>query len=243
MIMKDKNFQCKGIKYMCSEEKTIILGKQMPHDILITYNQIIKKCNCKIIITPSLNKRSVTSKINNNTFRISINTEVDDNYFWEIFLHEHLHVLQTTEGYKDLELIGCGNNIRRILYSVNNMIMDIDVYRRLKQIYNFKESSSCGYMHLCGELIKVIDQYQNFGLDDNYAKFYSSAVSYIALHYNKEVGDIYAEYFSMLNPAFNRYYKGLIDIVNQNPQIGYTHIHKMQVQAMDLFELKCYKFV
>lgn len=140
-------------------------------------------------------------------------------------------------------MVGCSNNISKIIYAVNNLIMDIDVYRRLDQNYNFQRSSNCGEIALCEAIEELIKNYGNDLLNGYDTKYLSCFVVFVTLHFNEGKGFRFSKKLQELNSVFEKYYNGLIEIININHQIGYTHVREMQVQAMALFDLQCYKFV
>lgn len=225
------------------EEKRIatILGRNIPPDIYDIYTSIVSNLECKILVNAS--NRSETIKHSPDSFEININVNTDENYIWEMFLHEHIHVLQTTEGYRNLALVGASNKLEQLIYIINDFIMDIDVNRRLFQHYNFQKKSGYGDLILSSTILNIINSKLDNELKEFESKYLSCFVAFITLQFSEGKGELFAKRLIKMNSNFEKYYIGLIKIATTNHQIGYTHVRKMQVQAMALFDLKCYKFV
>lgn len=118
-----------------------VLNRTMPDDIYEVYMRIKNDIKYEVIISESLHDKYLIMEPNNDSVTIKLNAnEKNDDYFWEMFLHELIHIIQYQEKYKDL--ISLNNDMKNLCSYVNNVIMDIDVNRRLLNKYDFIRKSN-----------------------------------------------------------------------------------------------------
>lgn len=166
-----------------------------------------------------------------------MNKDVDEDYFWEMFLHEHLHILQYKIGYKDLK---SATNPKLALF-VNNVIMDIDVIERLKHDYNFERTSEYGREICSKACINEIGKFLIFGASEEDAKFMAILIAFIYFCFNRDEANRFAEPMNGLNTKFEYYYNGFIELVRNDHCIRSKPVNDLLCQAATLFGIKSYR--
>ncbi len=213
---------------------TKILNREMPKNIEEIYNKIKQNLFFKYIVTESQNGRN-TCEQKGNVFHIKIMTNLKEYYFWEIFLHELLHIIQTQEGYRNLRAFKDSD----LVYIVNNAIMDIDVNRRLKHQYQFDRISVQGRDNLVSNIIRKINICQeNNKCTERETKILAVSIAYVHLCFEPNFAKALSKSARKLNSNYDKYYNGFISVVNAHPDINKTQVSQIQKEAIRLFDLK-----
>lgn len=80
-----------------------VLNKEMSACIKSIYDKITVDLNhASIKLYKSTSKQSYTVRESYNYYKIYLNADLPEEYFWEIFLHEHIHIIQYRQGYNEL---------------------------------------------------------------------------------------------------------------------------------------------
>lgn len=200
-----------------------ILGKEMPQNVENIYRQI-KSDYGRVTVSCVPGKNNSVQQIGISSFRIIIDTDLPDDYFWEIFLHENIHIIQTCCGYRNV------NNATPLMHLLTDAIMDIDVHRRLQK-YGFIYSDY-GDKKLLLDIIKLASRTQ-----ENHDILYYLIIS-IALYriaYDQEMGDVLAAGFSRDNQVFKEIYAKFIQLLDEHSETNFKENAILYNEAIKLF--------
>lgn len=218
-----------------------ILNRTMPNDIYEIYMRIKNDIKYEIMMSESNNERSYVSPPFNGCVHMKLNNnETEDEYFWEIFLHEHIHVIQYQENYKDM--ISHDKSKKIISEYINNVIMDIDVNRRLLNVYKYRRKSKCSEKRLALNIVDKIIKCRENGFSDQDIIMIVISIVLMSTSYNSKYDNLFISNINELNRNAGIYYRDFMNAVYNNPIIGYRSIRKIQDQAADIFHLGFCKF-
>ena len=188
-----------------------ILDQDISQKCEMVYNQLQKEIKSSITLQKSKNKQNSVKKNPYGGYIISIDTQLPQDYFEEMVLHEHIHILQWQEGYRDIT-----SQTNHIVEYINDAIMDIDVNRRLKEIYNYSVGTSRRNA-LMGSLFSIITAHIDKQIDNNTAKILCASLAILSLCYNDENEQRIFEILSERNSNFSSYYTLFKNtLMNQN---------------------------
>lgn len=191
-----------------------ILDQDISQECEMVYNQLQKEIKSSITLQKSKNKQNSVKKNPYGGYIISIDTQLPQDYFEEMVLHEHIHILQWQEGYRDIT-----SQTNHIVEYINDAIMDIDVNRRLKDIYHFRIGTSRRTI-LISKLFTIIMSHIFTKIDDNTSKIIYVSLAILSICYNDENEQRIIEIMNGKNENFISYYSSFKNIlINQS---GFT---------------------
>ena len=212
----------------------IIFNKEMPKEIEEIYYKIKDEIRSLNLIMISTHKKCSAEQSSDNTYKIYLNIDLPEDYFWEVLLHEHIHILQYKNGYRDLIST---DSITGVL---NNVIMDIDVHYRLKNDYHFVYSSNYGEESAIKGIQKHLEMCS--GSDAKYhLQIVVMSVLYLTLVYNKEKGDIIVESLSSVNDKFKELYESFYSLIVNNLETNSNSISYVLREGAKIFEISNYR--
>lgn len=210
-----------------------VLGIKISSKCEDIYKKIISNTNCRIIFSASKNHHSQCKEIGDNFYNISIDTDVPHEYFEELLLHECIHVLQNTLGYQDMVL-----NYNRILcVYLNNVILDIDVNRRLIQDFKYVRNNHIAANILANKIAETLQQWteNNISPTNDEMKIMALSLAYLELCYTKQYHQGFSKIINVLYPEIIDYYSKFYQIVQFHPGTNYKTVRMIQEKAMNLF--------
>lgn len=218
-----------------------ILNRTMLNDIYEIYMRIKNDIKYEIMISESNNERSYVLPPFNGCVHMKLNNnETEDEYFWEIFLHEHIHVIQYQENYKDM--VSSDKSKKNISEYINNVIMDIDVNRRLLNIYKYRRKTKCAEKRFALNITNKIIQCRENGFSDQDVIMIVISIVLLSTSYNSEYDKLLVSHISALDHNTGIYFYNFMNAVCNNPMTEYRSIRKIQDQAADIFHLGFCKF-
>ena len=168
-------------------------------------------------------------------FKITIDTTVSNEYFEELLLHECIHALQMKLGYQDMLI-----NYNRLLCKyANNIILDIDVNRRLINDYHYVRKTDCAQNTLANKIaqrMKILTESQKQPEEDE-LKILAISIAYLELCYTTKFKQTFWFILDVIYPQTKTYYAKFCEIVHAHPETSYRSVHQIQIQAIDLLEL------
>lgn len=212
----------------------VIFNKDAPKEIEEIYCKIKDEIGPITLTTRRTHGESFVERHTDNFYNMCLNTDLPEDYFWEVFLHEHIHILQYKNGYRDLI------STDRITKYLNGVIMDIDAHYRLKNNYHFIYSSNYGEEGV----IKGIQKHLELCNGDD-AKYHLQivviSVLYLTLVYNKEKGDIIVESLSSANDKFKELYESFYSLIVNNLETNSDSISYVLREGAKIFEISNYR--
>ena len=197
----------------------------MPQNIENIYRQIKSDCG-RAVVSYIPGENNSVQQTGLNSFRIIININLPDDYFWEIFLHENVHIIQTCCGYRNV------NDSTPLMHLLTDAIMDIDVHRRLQE-YGYIYSDY-GDKKLLFDIMKLTSRIQ-----ENHDIWYYLVIS-IALYriaYDEEMGNVLAAGFSKDNQVFKEMYTKFIQLLDKHSETNCIENAILYNESIKLFTL------
>lgn len=204
-----------------------VLGKSISESIERIYQQIKNQYGNVTLVYCRNGSKCSTEQINPNGFKITIDTSLPDDYFGEVFLHEHCHILQYKEGYKDLR---CQDQIS---FMLNDAIMDIDVHRRLKNDYNY-QYGTYGSNKLYDNTYTMIQKLTQPQPQELFFQLVISLVLYRTC-YNQTEGDRIIDILSQNNESAAYYLQGFLQLVKEYPNTNKDDNRQLLLKSARLF--------
>lgn len=204
-----------------------ILNKAMPAYIKSIYDKIIVDLGrTSIELYKSTNKQSYVIKESYNYYKIYLNTDLPEEYFWEIFLHEHIHIIQYRQGYSEL----VSRSEQNLAYILTDVLADIDVNARLEN-YGFQRCSYHGKD-------KILKSLKIKTMSSSYDIRELSALS-VLLDVCYHTSDCFT-FSSILcqDQVFDNYYTQFTKIINDYPDTTATHMRSKLILSARLFQIK-----
>lgn len=202
-----------------------ILGKEMPQNVENIYRQI-KSDHGTAAVSCVSGKDNSVQRTGINSFRIIINTDLPDDYFWEIFLHENIHIIQTCCGYRNV------NDSTPLMHLLTDAIMDIDVHRRLQK-YGFTYSDY-GDKKLLLNIMKLASRIQE---NHNILYYLIISIALYRIAYDQEMGDVLASGFSKDNQIFKEVYTKFVQLLDEHSATNCKENAILYNEAIKLFNL------
>lgn len=200
-----------------------VLGKEMPQNVENIYRQIKSDYGTAAVSCVSGKDNSV-QRTGINSFRIIINTDLPDDYFWEIFLHENIHIIQTCCGYRNV------NDSTLLMHLLTDAIMDIDVHRRLQE-YGFTYSNY-GDKKLLLNIMKLASRIQE---NHNILYYLIISIALYRIAYDQEMGDVLAAGFSKDNQIFKEVYTKFVQLLDEHSATNCKENAILYNEAIKLF--------
>ncbi len=218
-----------------------VLNRTMPDDIYEVYMRIKKDIKYEVMISESSNGINQITPPDNGCVHIKLNNnEPEDEYFWEIFLHEHIHAIQYQENYKDM--IASNKVKQEISIHINNVIMDIDVNRRLLNTYKYRRKTKCSEKRLAFDIANQIMKCRETKFSEQDIILIVISVVLLSVSYNSEYDNLFIPNISALDHNAGIYFRDFMNAVCNNPITEYKSIREIQNQAADIFHLGFCKF-
>lgn len=218
-----------------------ILNRTMPDDVYEIYMRIKNDIKYEVIISESNNWINHITPPDNGCVHIKLNnSEPEDEYFGEIFLHEHIHAIQYQENYKDM--ISTNKLKKDISMHINNVIMDIDVNRRLLNTYRYRRKTKCSEKRLAFDIANQIMKCRETKFSEQDIILVVISVVLLSTSYNSEYDNLFISNINTLDHNAGIYFRDFMNAVCNNPITEYRSIRKIQDQAADIFHLGFCKF-
>lgn len=200
-----------------------ILGKEMPQNIEDIYKQI-KSDYGRATVSCVSGKNNSIQQTGVNSFQIIIDTDLPDDYFWEIFLHENIHIIQTCCGYRNV------NDATPLMHLLTDAIMDVDVHRRLQE-YGFTYSNY-GDKKLLLNIMKLASRIQE---NHNILYYLIISIALYRIAYDQEMGDVLAAGFSKDNQIFKEVYTKFVQLLDEHSATNCKENAILYNEAIKLF--------
>lgn len=212
-----------------------ILGKQISKNCEIIFSKIMSESKCKIIFSSAQNGENFSQEIGVDLFKIVLDISLPDKYFEELLLHECIHILQTKLGYRDMDI----SYDRKIAVYTNNVIMDIDVNRRLRNNYNYIRDNNYAQTILISKITKEIERMSNNPkqITNDDKKVLGLSLAFLDICYINKYKTMMHLALSTLCPEVLMYQRKFVEIVQSHPDTNYKTVHQIQNLSIDLFDL------
>lgn len=207
----------------------------MPNNVERIYQKIREQSHATILIKESNEGTGSIRQSNTNTFDIFINPNIEENYFWEVLLHEHIHVLQIKQGYCDI--VSQNKQDVDTAKRLNNIILNIDVIYRLEKDYRFVRTSEYGKNMFFMSALQEIIQYQYNQSDVDNAKKVSMLVGFTYFAFGFEYAkSIFA---NIENKTFHYYYEKFVEFVSlYTKRRTRSTFYTLQRKLINLYDLR-----
>lgn len=207
----------------------------MPNNVERIYQRIREQTHAVVLIKESNGGTGSMCQSRANTFDIFLNPNIEENYFWEVLLHEHIHVLQIKQGYYDI--VSKNNQDVDITKRLNNITLDIDVIYRLENDYRFIRDSEYGKnLFFMGALPEII-QYKCNQSNIYDTKMVSMLVGFTYFAFGYE----YAKsiFSNIENKKFHYYYEKFVEFVSLYlKRRTKSTFNTLQKELINLYDLR-----
>lgn len=212
-----------------------VLGITLSEECEEIYNQIMHNTHCRITFGVSHNHHSSCTEISNNFYKICLDTNVPHEYFEELLLHECIHIIQNELGYQDMLL----NYNRLLCVYINNVILDIDVNRRLIHDFKFTRNNHIAQNILGNKIAITLQNWveNNIKPTNDEIKIMSLSLTYLELCYTKQYHQELFTIINVLYPDITIYFNQFSQIVQSHQETNYKTVREIQNKAKDLFEV------
>lgn len=220
---------------MSGKNNMEVLGKDISEQCASIYSRIANELKCRILFVASKNRKNYSQEIGNDLYKIELDISLPNNYFEELLLHECIHILQTRLGYKDMNV----NYNRKLSIYINDVIMDIDVNRRLKNDYNYMRDNDYAQSILISKVTKEIEHISNSHakVADDDKKILGLSLAFLDLCYTNKYKTLMNLVIANVCPQILIYQNKFVEIVQSHPETNYRTVHQIQKLSIDLFGL------